>query len=85
MSTKYYVIRERASENPNIGVVSYVNGEFDIERIKTALEAHFDEEVSDIKIGEFMDYYSYLEISFSLSPRVEREYVVELEQIWLYI
>lgn len=84
MSTEYYVIRESASENSNIGVVSYVNGEFDIERIKTALEAHFDEEVSDIKVGEFMCYYSYLEISFSLGSREEREYV-DLEQTWLYI
>lgn len=82
MKTKYYQLRERADEVNSIGVIKSENGEFDLEQIKTALESHFDEEVSFIKVEEY-GVYEEIEISFRLDVREEME-IVDGEQTWLY-
>lgn len=47
----YYTLRESADEQNNVGVFKRINGEFDKELLKEAIEAHLDEivEIVDIK------------------------------------
>ena len=80
---KYFQLRERASDNASIGTVKSINGKFDLEKIKVALQSHFDDEVSDIKIADFNEYSNDNTLSFYLHDRDERE-TVDLEQTWLF-
>lgn len=80
---KYFQLRERASENASIGTVKSINGKFDVEKIKEALQSHFDDEVSDIKVKEVYCYGSHYEASFYLKDREETE-TIDLEQTWLF-
>lgn len=82
METKYYQLRERVEEANSIGVIKSENGEFDLEQIKIALQSHFDEGVSFIKVEEY-GVYEEIVISFRLDVREEIE-IVDGEQTWLY-
>lgn len=52
--TKYYQLQERSSEASSIGVIKAELGmeNADLEMIKRAIEAHFDEEITNINITE---------------------------------
>lgn len=82
MRTKYYQLREREDEANSIGVIKSENGEFNLEQIKTALQSHFDDGVSFIKVEEY-GIYEEIIISFRLDGREEIE-IVDGEQTWLY-
>lgn len=82
MKTKYYQLRERADEVVSIGVIKSVDGVFDLEQIKKALESHFDESVSDIVIEEY-GWEGSITITFRLETREDKE-TVDGEETWLY-
>ena len=78
---KYFQLRERSDTVNSIGVISSISDKFDIDNIQDALESHFDDQVSSIRIEGWDDD---IIISFNLESRDEREYV-DGEQTWMYI
>lgn len=82
--TKYYQLTERADENNSIGVIKCENGKFNITQIKTALQAHFVEEISCIEVDDTDDWYGVITISFNMEGREEME-TVDGQQTWLYL
>lgn len=83
MKTKYYQLRERAEDVVSIGIIKSVGGIFDLEQIKNALEAHFNEDVSNIEVENY-DWDGSITITFNLESRDEKE-TADGEETWLYI
>lgn len=77
---KYYQLTERAQSCDSIGVIKQDGDDYPIHKIKEALEAHFDEEVTDIEV-EYFNSTGNIEVSFECNGFRE---TVDGTQTWLY-
>lgn len=84
--TKYYQLQERSSEASSIGVVKAefdLSTNADLEMIKIAIEAHFDEEITNINIAESCTWGNH-EISFDFVSDGRETEVIDAIETWLY-
>lgn len=77
---KYYQLTERADSYSSIGVIKQVGDDYPLHTIREALEAHFDEEVTNIEV-EYFNSTGNIEVSFDYNGSRE---TVDGEQTWLY-
>lgn len=77
----YYTVRETADEQNNVGTFKRINGEFDRELLKKAIESHLDETIEIISIED----YPVSQVSIVIR-RAEEQGTEEFtaEQTWLY-
>lgn len=84
--TKYYQLQERSSEASSIGVVKAqfdLDTNADLEMIKRAIEAHFDEEITSINITKSCTWGNH-EISFDFVSNDRETEIIDAVETWLY-
>lgn len=77
---KYYQLTERAENYTSIGVIKQDGDGYPLHKIKEALQAHFDEEVTNIEV-EYFNSTGNIEVSFDCNGFRD---TVDGELTWLY-